>query len=115
MSTDKREFEELEPKVVFNILEKHRNDPDFVVLDVRTPEEYNEGHIENAYLLNIKSDSFEDEVGKLDKNMKYFIYCRTGRKSRRAVELMKKNGHAEAHSMVGGLDKWKRRRLPVEK
>lgn len=111
----KSEFKEIEPKEVFTILEKHRGNPDFVVLDVRTPEEYEKGHIENAHLLNAKSDSFEDEIGKMDKNRKYFVYCRTGRKSRKAVELMQKSGYKEAHSIIGGMDKWKRRRLPVEK
>ncbi|MEN6293255.1 MAG: rhodanese-like domain-containing protein [Methanobacterium sp.] len=115
MSTHKKEFEEIEPKEVFTILEKHRNDPDFVILDVRTPEEYDDGHIENAYLLTFKSGSFENELGKMDKNKKYFVYCRTGRKSRKAVELMKKRGYMEAHSIIGGVDKWKRNRLPVEK
>lgn len=115
MSAHKREFEEIEPKEVFNILEKNRGNPDFVVLDVRTPEDYDEGHIENAYLLNIKSKDFEDELKKMDKNKKYFVYCRTGRKSRKAVELMEKSGYKEAHGITGGIEKWKSRRLPVEK
>ena len=115
MSAHKREFEEIEPKEVFTILEKHRDDPDFVILDVRTPEEYDDGHIENAYLLNFKSGSFVDELEKMDKNKRYYVYCRTGRRSRKAVELMKENGYAEAHNVIGGIDKWKRSRLPVEK
>ncbi|WP_424356385.1 rhodanese-like domain-containing protein [Methanobacterium sp. MBAC-LM] len=115
MSAHRKEFEEIEPKEVFTILEKHRDDPDFVVMDVRTPEEYDEGHIENAYLLNFKSGSFEDELENMDKNKKYYVYCRTGRKSRKAVELMEKRGYSEAHSVIGGIDKWKRSRLPVEK
>ncbi len=115
MSAQKREFEEIEPKEVFTVLEKHRDNPDFVILDVRTPKEYEEGHIENAYLLNFRSGSFEDELGKMDKTKKYFVYCRTGRRSRKAVELMKENGYSEAHNVIGGIDKWKRNRLPVEK
>ena len=115
MSAHKKEFEEIEPKEVFTIFEKHRGDPDFVILDVRTPKEYDGGHIENAYLLNIKSDSFEDELEKMDKTKKYFVYCRTGRRSRKAVELMKEKGYDEAHNVIGGIDKWKRSRLPVEK
>ncbi len=115
MSAHRKEFEEIEPKEVFTILEKHRDDPDFVVMDVRTPEEYDEGHIENAYLLNFKSGSFEDELENMDKNKRYYVYCRTGRKSRKAVELMEKRGYSEAHSVIGGIDKWKRSRLPVEK
>ena len=113
--SSKREFKEVEPKEVFNILEKNRDNSDFVVLDVRTPEDYEEGHIENAYLLNIKSKDFGDELERMDKNRKYFVYCKTGRKSRKAVELMKERGYKEAHNIVGGMDKWKLRRLPVEK
>jgi Rhodanese-related sulfurtransferase len=115
MSAHEREFEEMEPKEVFTTLEKHRDNPDFVILDVRTPEEYDKGHIENAYLLDAKSDSFEDELEKMDKNKKYYVYCRTGRRSRKAVELMKERGYDEAHNVIGGIDKWKRSRLPVEK
>ena len=114
MSAHEREFEEMEPKEVFTILEKHRDNPDFVILDVRTPEEYDGGHIENAYLLNFRSDSFKDELEKMDKNKKYYVYCRTGRRSRKAVKLMKERGYNEAHNVIGGIDKWKRNRLPIE-
>ena len=115
MSTHKREFEEMEPKEVFTVLEKHRNHPDFVILDVRTPEEYEGGHIENAYLLNFRSGSFVDELETMDKTKKYYIYCRTGRRSRKTVQLMKEKGYSEAHNVIGGIDKWKQNRLPVEK
>ncbi|MGB9980257.1 rhodanese-like domain-containing protein [Methanobacterium sp.] len=111
----KREFEEVEPKEVFNILEKHRGNPDFVVLDIRTPEEYDEGHIENAYFLNIKSEGFENELDKMDKNKKYFVYDNVEDRSRKTVELMEKQGYKEAHIIMGGMNKWKERRLPVER
>ena len=115
MSAHKKEFEEIEPKEAFTILEKHRDDPNFVILDVRTPKEYDEGHIENAYLLNVKSDSFEDELEKMDKDKKYFVYCKAGIRGCKAADLMEKHGYKEIHNIIGGIDKWKQNRLPLEK
>ncbi len=110
----RKEINEIEPKDAFTMLEKNRNNPDFVVLDVRTPEEYEEGHIENAFLLNIKSKDFEDELEKMDKNRKYFVYCRTGRRSDKAAGLMVKHGFTEIYHIEGGIEKWKAKRLPME-
>jgi len=107
--------EDIEPKDVFTILEKNRNNPDYVALDVRTPEEYNEGHIENSSLINIKSGDFEEEIKNLDKNKNYFVYCKSGRRSKKALELMKKYGFYNVNNMIGGFDKWKSKRLPFEK
>jgi rhodanese-related sulfurtransferase len=111
----KKDFEEIEPKEAFTILEKHRNDSDYVPLDVRTQKEYDEGHIENATFLNIKSKNFEEELSKLDKSKKYFVYCKRGPRSDKAAQLMKKHGFNEIYEIVGGFDKWKSKRLPVEK
>ena len=61
-------IEELEPKEAFTEIEKHRDNPDFVVLDVRTPEEYQTEHLENAKLLDVKSSDFEDKLENLDKD-----------------------------------------------
>ena len=69
---NKKEYEDIEPKEAFTVLEKNRHNSDFAVLDVRTPEEYNEGHVENALLLNIKSKDFEEELDKLNKDKNYF-------------------------------------------
>jgi rhodanese-related sulfurtransferase len=109
----KKEFEEIEPKEAFTILEKNKDNPDFVILDVRTPEEYDEGHIEDANLLNVKSRDFENELEKMDKNKKYFVYCKAGVRGCKAVELMEKHGYGEVHNIAGGIDKWKAKRLPV--
>ena len=112
---NKKEYEDIEPKEAFTVLEKNRHNSDFAVLDVRTPEEYNEGHVENALLLNIKSKDFEEELDKLNKDKNYFIYCKSGRRSDKALKLMEKHKFKNVQSIVGGFDKWKSKRLPVEK
>ncbi len=112
--SSKKEFEEIEPKEAFTILEKNRDNPDYVILDVRTPEEYDKGHIENALLLNSKTSDFEDELERMDKTKKYFVYCRTGKRSDKAANLMNKHGFKEIYHIDGGIEKWKAKRLPVE-
>lgn len=111
----KKNFEDIEPKDAFTILEKHRGDGDYVALDVRTQKEYEEGHIENATFLNIKSKNFEEELKKFDKNKKYLVYCKSGRRSNKAAELMKKHEFNNVYNIIGGMEKWKARRLPIEK
>lgn len=109
----KKVIEEIEPKEAFTEIEKNRDNPDFAILDVRTPEEYDKEHIENAGLLNVKSRDFENQLEKMDKNKEYFVYCKAGVRGCKAVDLMKKHGFREVHNIAGGIDKWKLKRLPV--
>jgi rhodanese-related sulfurtransferase len=111
----KKDFEELEPKEAFIKIEKHRDDQDFVVLDVRTHGEYQTEHLENALLLDVNSNDFEGELDKMDKDKTYFVYCKAGRRSLNAIKLMKKDGYENLININGGIDKWKSKRLPVTK
>ena len=58
-----------------------KENPDAVVLDIRTPAEFNEGHIPDAVNIDYKADSFESELGKLDRDATYVMHCRSGRRS----------------------------------
>lgn len=109
----KKEIENIEPKEAFTLIEKHRNDPDLVILDVRTPEEYQKDHLENARLLDIKSKDFEEKLEKMDKDKDYIVYCRVGRRGMIALDLMKKHGYKNVMNITGGIEKWKKNRLPV--
>lgn len=108
-----KDVEEIEPKDAFIKIEKNRDNPDFVVLDVRTSAEYNQEHVENAIQLDVRSRDFEDELEKMDKNKEYLIYCKSGRRGSKAVSLMKNLGYENVINMTGGIDKWKSKRLPV--
>jgi rhodanese-related sulfurtransferase len=63
-----------------------------VILDVRTKEEYDNGHVENAVNIDFYSKDLKKELKKLDKSKKYKVYCRSGARSQRVVEIMKKMG-----------------------
>lgn len=78
------------------------------LIDVRTPEEFNEGHIENAVNIDFYSDQFIDEINKsLDKNKTVFLYCKSGGRSGKAYTMLKENGFKEVYDLKGGYSNWK--------
>lgn len=85
------------------------------IIDVRTAEEYSEGHLKGATLLDVKQENaFRDSVRKLDNGKEYFIYCRSGKRSAHAAGIMRSEG-LHVVDMDGGIEAWKREDLPVEK
>ena len=95
--------------------ERASNDPNAVILDVRTPEEVSEGIIPGAKVLNFQESDFADRIGKLDKDKTYFVYCKAGGRSSRTVELMKEKGFRHIHELQGGYLEWKDAGYPVKK
>lgn len=83
------------------------NNPDAQLIDVRTPREYEKGHITNAKLVNYKDRSFKAELDKLDKTQPVYVYCQSGGRSRSACELMEKEGFANIIELTGGYGNWK--------
>lgn len=77
------------------------------ILDVRTPDEFNEGYIEGAKLINIQDTSkFMEEIEKLPKDKDYYVYCRSGKRSGMACQLMNKAGIENAYNLEGGILDW---------
>jgi rhodanese-related sulfurtransferase len=79
-----------------------------IVLDVRTPEEYSEGHIPNSKNINFNDPSFITTLETLDKNKAYSIYCRSGNRSGQARELMRSLGFTNVLDLQGGVVSWER-------
>lgn len=63
-----------------------------IIIDVRTPAEFSEGHVEGAINLDLEGGVFEAEYPKLDPTMSYIVYCRSGRRSGVAASILKDNG-----------------------
>ena len=95
------------------LINKYISNLEFVILDVRSIEEYNESHIDGAKNIDINSRMFKLEVDKLNKNKKYLVYCRSGHRSSNAVKIMLKLGFTDIHNLSGGIRKWKREGLPL--
>ena len=87
---------------------------DVIVIDVRTPEEYAETHIEGALNIDVNGD-FLESVKALDKTKKYIIYCRSGRRSAAAEKQLINAGFEEIYNVEGGILDWKENGLPVVK
>lgn len=105
----------LSPQEAYKLVQSRKNAPDFVILDVRTPEEFESGHIEGAININYHSETFVEELNKLDKAKAYLVYCRTGRRSGDTVDVMTRQGFRELYRFNGDILKWKSERLPVVK
>jgi len=89
-------------------------DKNTIVLDVRTAEEVSEGKIPNAINIDFYSNTFEQETSKLDKNKTILVYCRSGRRSAGAAEVLAKKGY-KVINLDGGITNWQAQGLPVSK
>ena len=86
-----------------------------VVIDVRRPEEYEQGHLHGARLIDwSQAQRFDSAVSRLPRSATYYIYCQRGGRSARAAALMRRKGLTVVE-MEGGSEAWCRARLPLEK
>ena len=95
------------------LITNNSGNQNFVILDIRTLEEYNSEHIEDSVMIDYYSSTFSDDLNKLDKNATYLIYCRTGRRTGLALDIMKGLGFIEVYNMLGGITQWKAEGFPV--
>lgn len=95
--------------------ESIRTDPPegLVVLDVRTPEEFAEGHLEGAVMLDFYEEDFADQLAELDPDAPYLLYCRSGNRSGQTVELMRELGFTNVADVDGGILAWDEAGLPT--
>ena len=73
------------------------------VIDVRTPEEHAEGHIEGAQLIDFYSDTFAEQIASLDPDDEYLVYCRSGNRSGQTIALMQQSGIDQVWDLRGGV------------
>ena len=97
----------------FTLIQDNRNNPDFVILDVRTEDEFTQGHIENAVNIDFYSETFQDELDSLDKDKKYLVYCQSANRSGNAIKIMEELGFREVYNMLGGIALWQAQNYPV--
>ena len=90
-------------------------DESFVILDVRTPEEFAQGHVPGA--INIPHDKLADRVAELlgAKNKDVVLYCRSGKRAGLAAETLTANGFKKLLHLEGDMQKWTEANRPTEK
>ncbi len=80
------------------------SDQDIIVLDVRTPYEFQDGHLEGAINIDYTSPDFEQEIARLDTAATYLLYCKSGNRSSRATAVMKRHLFNNIYNATVGFD-----------
>ena len=83
------------------------------LIDIRTPEEYNEGYIKNAVNINFFDDDFMEQMSKLNKDEPLYIYCRSGGRSGRASDKLEEAGFTKVYDLGVGMNGWRKEEKPV--
>jgi rhodanese-related sulfurtransferase len=96
-------------------VDKMRADKKNVLLDVRTPEEFNRGHIPGAINLNWNSPEFAQKAGELDKSKTYLVNCAGGGRSAKACAKLKEMDFTDCYNLTGGFSAWTKAGKPVER
>ena len=106
-------YRNLSPAEARESIAKRSGDPGFVLLDVRTPKEFEAERIEGAVMVDYLSPAFREEMGKFDRNKTYLVYCRTGNRTVGALKGMRELGFRNLFHLEGGITKWKEAGLPT--
>ncbi|MFC1994464.1 rhodanese-like domain-containing protein [Chloroflexota bacterium] len=106
-------IQDITPQEAFTLIKENTDNSDFIIIDVRTPNEFTDGYIKDAINMDFMSDEFRDNIGKLDRDRTYLIYCRTANRSRGAVDIMEELRFQSLYHMLGGITQWENDGLPV--
>lgn len=87
----------------------------YTLLDVRTQEEYDNGHLEGSTLLDFYDSNFKKQLSKLDKTKPVFVYCAVGGRSASTVTALTTMGFKEVYDLKGGIKRWSKEQLKVVK
>ena len=87
---------------------------DIQLIDVRTPQEYAQGHLTGSYLINFMDPSFRERIDLLDHDKPVIVYCAAGGRSQKASEALKSAGFKKIYDLKDGYNGWAAAGLPVE-
>lgn len=83
------------------------------LIDVRTPKEYNAGHIAGAVNMHLYDKDFNERINTLDKDKTVYVYCKAGGRSADAVDLLRNSGFKHIVELQGGTDAWSEAGKPL--
>ena len=99
------------PTEAYALIDEMGQRPEFVIIDVRRPDEFAAGHIPGA--VNIDSAAFPEYITGLDPGGVYVVYCQRGGRSAGVCTMMQEAGFGEVYEIEGGISAWKAAGLPV--
>jgi rhodanese-related sulfurtransferase len=94
-------------KEAADLIDKHNGDDEFAILDIRTSGEFQSGRLAKSIPIDFYSPTFADQLNRLDKTKTYLVYCRTGNRSTKSLELFKKLKFQKIYHMASGISAWK--------
>jgi len=100
------------PSEAWELISKNRERDDLVILDVSTPKEYEDLHLEGAINVSLLSRFFKTRLDVMNKNKTYMVYCKVGGRSKIAQKLMQQFGFRTVYNIVGGTLLWEEEGLP---
>ena len=98
-----------------DLIDEHNRDDKFAILDIRTPGEFQSGHLAKSIPIDFYSPTFADQLSRLDKTKTYLVYCRTGNRSTKSLQLFKKLKFQKVYHMTFGISDWKSKGFAVVK
>ncbi|MFT4737424.1 MAG: rhodanese-related sulfurtransferase [Cyclobacteriaceae bacterium] len=84
------------------------------LVDVRTVQEYDNGHLEGAILIDFLQKDFRERVSILDKSMPIVVYCAVGGRSNQSTKILLEEGFTDIYDLKGGFKGWSSEGLPFE-
>jgi rhodanese-related sulfurtransferase len=100
------------PSEAWELISKSRDGDDLVIIDVSTPQEYKDLHLEGAVNVNLLSRFFKTRLDVMNKSRTYVVYCKVGGRSKIAQKLMQQFGFRIVYNVVGGTPLWEEEGLP---
>lgn len=97
-----------------NLINENSSNPDFIIVDVRTPDEFKNGHLKGARVINFNSADFKENVKQLDSSKKYLIYCGSGKRSAQAYTVFKDAGIKNVYELKNGISGWEDQSMVVK-
>jgi rhodanese-related sulfurtransferase len=104
--------EDIFPAEAWDMISNYREGDDLVIIDVSTPQEYEDLHLEGAVNVNLLSRFFKARLDVMDKSRTYVVYCKVGGRSKIAQKLMQQLEFRTVYNVVGGTLLWEEEGLP---
>ena len=95
------------------LIQKDAGKAEFVILDVRTSQEFAQGHLLGAVNVNLLAPDFESRMAAFSRGKSYLVYCRTGSRSAKAVQIMQRLGFTSIYHMSQGILGWTQGGFPL--
>lgn len=89
-----------------SLMTANTSNPDFIIIDVRTPTDYNNSRIYGAININYYDANFSAQIAALDHDKMYLLYCQAGSRSTATYNMMQTQNFREVYNMLGGINAW---------